>query len=82
MDSLETKRTPEEILEGLTVAQRRRLFAWPHSGSTFRGEPDAVALELCDLGVGVIMPWKYGCQMGLAALGLQVRALATKDSPR
>lgn len=64
-----------EVAKGLSAAQRARLAIWPHDGSTFRDGPDAVARELCALGVGVMMPWKHGCQMGLPALGLAVRAL-------
>lgn len=72
----------ERIAAGLTDAQRQRLLDWPDHGSTFWNGPDAIADQLCELGIGVIMPWRpsrsrHHCQqMGLTSgVGIPVHLL-------
>lgn len=69
--------SPTAIASGLSEAQRQRLREWPEqSTSLFRGEPDKIAQELCELGIGTIMPWKHGKQMGLkSGVGLAVHKI-------
>ncbi len=75
----------ERVAASLTEDLKARLRVWPNGHySTFRGEPDATANRLCELGIGVIMPWKHGRQMGLTSkLGLKVHdILRTKESDK
>lgn len=70
-----TRESLEALAVELTDAQRQRLLDWPANGSTFHGEPDEIARQLCDLGIGVIMPWQpkwHGVPKDLRRMGAQM----------
>lgn len=68
--------SPEQLADSLTEAQRDRLLKWPDGyvvfDHRFGHRPDAVATQLCDLGLCTIMPFKHGSQLGMLPLGLKV----------